>query len=120
MFSTTPSHKFLCSWNAAVQGLCYEPFIDMPECTVGVSIVTFNSSLYIRRCLDAVLAQHGLRLDLVVVDNCSTDATPEILNEYRGRIRIIRNRDNLGFAAAQNQAIRAARGRWVLTLNPDV
>jgi GT2 family glycosyltransferase len=88
--------------------------------TIGVSIVTFNSSRYIGRCLDSLLAQQGVRLDVVVVDNSSADATREILAGYHGRIRIIQNRVNAGFAAAQNQAIRAVRGQWVLTLNPDL
>jgi GT2 family glycosyltransferase len=96
----------------------------MPDPTVGVSIVTFDSSRHIGRCLDALLAQEGVRLDVVVVDNASSDATGEILGQYRGqyrgRIRVIRNPENLGFAIAQNQAIRATRGPWVLTLNPDL
>jgi GT2 family glycosyltransferase len=94
--------------------------LTMPDSIVGVSIVTFNSSKYIGRCLNALLAQEGVRLDVVVVDNASADATCQILAGYRGRVRLIRNPNNLGFAAAQNQAIRATRGRWVLTLNPDV
>src|SRR5450432_2600775 len=92
----------------------------MPDPTVGVSIVTFDSSRHIGRCLDALLAQEGVRMDVVVVDNASLDATGEILGQYRGRIRVIRNPENLGFAIAQNQAIRATRGPWVLTLNPDL
>src|ERR1044072_4633443 len=92
----------------------------MPDPTVGVSIVTFNSSRYIGRCLDSLLAQQRVRLDVAVVDNASADSTREILSAYHGRIRIIRNRINAGFAAAQNQAIHAVRGQWVLTLNPDV
>jgi len=90
------------------------------DSTVCVSIVTYNSGRYIRRCLDAVLEQQGVELEVVVVDNASTDATREILKDYRGRIRVIYNRHNEGFAAAQNQAIRASRAEWVLCLNPDV
>jgi GT2 family glycosyltransferase len=82
--------------------------------------VTLNSSRYLRRCLESVLAQRDIRLNVAVVDNASTDSTGEILREYRGRIRVVWNRVNAGFAAAQNQAIRAVRGSWVLTLNPDV
>ena len=90
------------------------------DTTVCVSIVTYNSGRYIRRCLDAVLEQQGVLLDVVVVDNASTDATREILEDYRGSIRVVYNHCNQGFAAAQNQAIRAGRAEWVLCLNPDV
>ena len=85
-----------------------------------MAIVTYNSERYIRRCLDAVLKQTGVVLDVVVVDNASTDTTRAILQRFRGRIRTIHNDHNAGFAAGQNQAIRASRAGWVLTLNPDV
>ena len=92
----------------------------MPEPTVCVSIVTFNSSRYIRRCLEAVLNQRDVQLDVVVVDNASTDDTARILKQFEDRIRIIANSANTGFAAAQNQGIRSSTAEWVLTLNPDV
>src|SRR5665647_3528022 len=92
----------------------------MPEPTVCISIVTFNSSRYIRRCLNAVLAQRGIRATVVVVDNDSADGTGAILKEFGSRIQAIWNRSNLGFAEAQNQGIRSSRAEWVLTLNPDL
>ncbi len=88
--------------------------------TVCISIVTFNSSRYIRRCLNAVLAQKDIRATVVVVDNASADGTAAILREFGSRIRVIWNRSNVGFAEAQNQGIRASRAEWVLTLNPDL
>jgi GT2 family glycosyltransferase len=67
------------------------------------------------------LAQAGPPLEVVVVDNASTDGTAAVLRSFKGRIRVIQNADNIGFAAGQNMAIRACRGtHWVLTLNPDV
>ncbi len=92
----------------------------MPDRTVSVSIVTSNSGRYIARCLDAVFQQKETHLDVVVVDNASADETRRILGKYRSRIRLIKNERNLGFAAAQNQAIRCSRAPWVLALNPDV
>jgi len=55
-----------------------------------------------------------------VVDNGSTDGTAAVLRQFRGRVRVIRCGRNLGFAEAQNRAIRASSTEWVLTLNPDV
>jgi len=92
----------------------------LPHADVCVAIVTYNSQRYIQRSLDAVFEQTGTRLEVVVVDNASTDATRAILGRFKGRIRSIYNDRNVGFAAAQNQAIRASRAHWVLTLNPDV
>ncbi len=87
---------------------------------VAVTIVTYNSAAHIERCLESLFAQEGVELDMVVVDNASQDATLQVLERYSGRIALIRNPDNRGFAAAQNQAIRQTRNPWVLCLNPDV
>jgi len=88
--------------------------------SVTVSIVTFNSRRYIRRCLETLLEQTHRPAAVVVVDNASLDGTRLILGEFRGKIRLIQNERNVGFAAGQNQAIAASRSEWVLTLNPDV
>src|SRR5689334_12862534 len=88
--------------------------------SVAVTIVTYNSRRYIRPCLDAVLQQTGVSPEVVVVDNASTDSTREILTRFAGRIRVLHNDQNRGFAAAQNQAIQATTAEWVLALNPDV
>jgi GT2 family glycosyltransferase len=92
----------------------------VPTGTVCVAIVTYNSGRYIRRCLEAALRQKGVPLEIVVVDNASTDGTLEILREFGGRIRILRLDRNVGFAEAQNRAIRSSTSEWVLSLNPDV
>ena len=87
---------------------------------VSVTIVTYNSGRYIKRCLESVLGQKGPDIEVIVVDNNSTDGTCDLLEQFEDRCVIVRNPKNLGFAAAQNQAILRSRGNWILTLNPDV
>ena len=87
---------------------------------VSVTVVTYNSGRFIKRCLESVLEQKYRDLEVVIVDNASTDGTVDILEQFADRCRIYYNDGNEGFAAAQNQAIALARGDWVLTLNPDV
>ena len=87
--------------------------------SVCVTIVTHNSRQYIDACLQSAFAQTFRPRKIVVVDNASTDGTQEILAKYACRIEAIRNRRNVGFAAAQNQAIAATVSRWALVLNPD-
>src|SRR3954447_6865040 len=87
---------------------------------VSVTIVTYNSGRFIKRCLESVLAQRYPAKEVIVVDNASSDGTVDILEQFEDRCRVYYNEENIGFAAAQNQAIRLSRGEWVLTLNPDV
>ena len=89
--------------------------------SAAITIVTFNSARYIAGCLDHALNQTYRPLEIVVVDNASRDGTVEILRAYQSRVLAIYNRENVGFAAGQNQAIAAAAlADWILTLNPDV
>ncbi len=88
--------------------------------SVAVTIVTYNSGRFIRRCLEFLLKQDYQHVEVIVVDNASTDHTTQILGDYEKRVHVIRNRENVGFAAAQNQAIAVSNSEWVLTLNPDV
>jgi GT2 family glycosyltransferase len=88
--------------------------------SVSVTIVTYNSGRFIRRCLESVLDQDYPQFEIIVIDNASTDGTADILEQFEGRCQVCYNQENAGFAAAQNQAIAMSRGEWVLTLNPDV
>jgi GT2 family glycosyltransferase len=87
---------------------------------VSVTIVTYNSGRFIKRCIESVLEQRYQPKEIVIVDNASTDGTVDILEQFEGRCQIFYNQENIGFAAAQNQAIRMCSGEWVLTLNPDL
>jgi GT2 family glycosyltransferase len=88
--------------------------------SVTVTLVTYNSGRFIKRCLESVLKQKYPHFDVVVIDNASTDGTADILEQFSDRCRIYYNDENIGFAAAQNQAIALSTADWILTLNPDV
>ena len=87
---------------------------------VAITIVTFNSSAFIRQCLRYVFEQDCTGIEVIIVDNASSDGTIEILREYERQARVVYNRENTGFAAGQNQAIALTNAEWILTLNPDV
>jgi GT2 family glycosyltransferase len=86
---------------------------------VSVTIVTYNSGRFIKRCLETVLACTAKK-EVIVIDNASTDGTIGILEQFTDRCKIVFNDENIGFSAGQNQAIRMSRGEFILALNPDV
>jgi len=87
---------------------------------VSITIVTWNSAQYLGECFASLARQNYQPVEVIVVDNASTDGTREVLARFGDRISIEYNDINAGFAAAQNQAIRRSKGDWVLALNPDV
>src|SRR5262245_8585133 len=94
--------------------------VSPAEELVSVLIATFNSAATLPACLESLRAQTYPRLELIIVDNASTDKTLQALGAAPGNASLIVNPRNTGFAAAQNQAMQNARGEWLLSLNPDV
>jgi len=87
---------------------------------VSVLITTYNSARFLETCLKSLLQQVYKPLEVIVVDNDSSDGTRKVLANATPEIKVVYNDTNIGFAAAQNQAARLARGSWLLSLNPDV
>jgi GT2 family glycosyltransferase len=88
--------------------------------SVGVVIVNWNGGQYLERCLAALRDQTLAPDQIIVVDNASTDGSPEKLARNFPNVTLIRLKNNLGFAAANNLAVRDyANTHWVALLNPD-
>jgi GT2 family glycosyltransferase len=87
---------------------------------VSVLITTYNSAAILETCLNSVFQQDYRNIEVIVIDNASTDETRDVLKRAGRDAKIVCNESNTGFAAAQNQAISLAHGDWLLSLNPDV
>jgi GT2 family glycosyltransferase len=86
---------------------------------LSIIIVTWNSQDFIKGCLDSIFSQEGANFEVLVVDNNSTDKTCEIIKKEFPQVSLICNQKNLGYAKANNQALRLAQGEFILFLNPD-
>ncbi len=88
---------------------------------LSIVIVSWNVQGYLRRCLDSLRADLSQNPDheVIVVDNDSTDGSIAMLEHDFPEVTLIRNQENVGFARANNQALKLSRGQFVLLLNPD-
>ena len=88
---------------------------------VSVIIPIFNAEKQLRRCLDSVLAQRYANLEIILIDDGSTDSSAEICKEYQNkdaRIQIIR-KNNCGVSASRNEGINKAQGEWICFCDSD-
>lgn len=91
---------------------------------LSIIIVSFNAKEFLRKCLESILRikDQEVRTEVIIVDNASSDESVEevLSNKYKVlSIKLIKNGKNLGFAKANNQGIKEAKGEYVLLLNPD-
>lgn len=92
--------------------------VALPE--VDVIIVTYNSAGEIQFCLKSLVTRnHRYAYRVTVVDNASSDGTPELLATHYPFVNLYLSKNNLGFARANNLALWRTRGKYVVFLNPD-
>lgn len=90
--------------------------------TVSVITPSYNSAKYISKTIDSVQAQTYTSWEMIIVDDCSTDNTCAIVEEYikrDHRIRLIRQKENMGAAKARTRAMWEAKGRYIAYLDAD-
>jgi len=87
---------------------------------LSVIIVNYNVKFFLEQCLHSVYnSSRNLAVEIFVVDNNSVDGSCQMVREKFPAVRLIENKSNYGFAKANNQAIKLAKGKYVLLLNPD-
>jgi glycosyltransferase involved in cell wall biosynthesis len=91
-----------------------------PVPLVSVLMSVHNDARFVGEAIESVLAQTLRDLELIVVDDASTDTTPDVLGGYSDpRLKLVRNDDQLGLAASLNDGLRLAQGRYVARLDAD-
>lgn len=93
----------------------------MPSPDLSISIVNFNTRELTLRCLESVFAHSGsLQIEVIVVDNASTDGSAEAIRSGYPQVKLITNTENRLFVGGHNQAFAIARGEFFLLLNSDI
>ena len=90
--------------------------------TITVLMPLYNAGPYLSEAIESILAQSYRDFEFLIVDDCSTDGSSEVLSVYAGqdsRIRVLRNEKNLGLIRALNTGLRAARGKYIARQDAD-
>src|SRR5262245_29408692 len=87
---------------------------------VSIIVVNWNGRDLLARCLQCVeTTVKQVAYEIIVVDNASSDGSQAMVKQEFPQVRLIENMDNVGFARANNQAMKISQGRYVLLLNSD-
>jgi GT2 family glycosyltransferase len=87
---------------------------------LSIIIVNFNTKNLLRNCLVSIYkTTKNVTFEIIVVENASTDGSAEMVKREFHEVKLIKNRENRGFAAANNQGIKRAQGKLILLLNSD-
>jgi len=87
---------------------------------LSIIIVNWNVKYLLSNCLNSIKEYlSDIDYEVIVIDNASTDSSAQILKERYPWIRLIENKENQGFARANNQGFKMAKGKYILILNPD-
>lgn len=90
-----------------------------PFCDFSIIIVNHNTADLLARCLHSIRSQVGYDPEVILVDNASQDNSLEVTKGFLPWLKVIANEQNLGFAKANNQALKISNGKYIYFLNPD-
>lgn len=94
-------------------------FFYKPMSKITVVVATYNYAHYLPKCLDSILSQTRKVAEILVIDDYSSDNTLKVIKKYKGKIKYIRHKKNLGNIRTYNHGILEAKGNYILILSAD-
>jgi len=86
---------------------------------LSIIVVSYNTADLIGDCLKSVFEASNITREVFVVDNASTDGSPDFIKDSFPSVHLVANTENIGFAAANNQVLPRCKGKYIFLLNPD-
>ncbi|MBK6718013.1 MAG: glycosyltransferase family 2 protein [Burkholderiales bacterium] len=86
---------------------------------VSIVVLNYNYARFVGLAIESALRQTHRDVEVIVVDNGSTDASPEVIRPYESRVRLVRQPVNIGQGQGYNLGIEAATGEWIVWLDAD-
>ena len=92
---------------------------DMKQALVSVIVVCTNDRKHLKDCFSSVLNSHYPRIEVIMVDNASSDDSVSFVEEQFPSVKILRNKRNIGFSRSNNRGVKESSGEYIFLLNPD-
>lgn len=88
---------------------------------ISIIIPVYNAEKYLHRSIGSILRQEFLSFELILVDDGSTDSSPEVCDYYANNDQrvVVYHQNNMGASSARNQGIEIAKGKWVIFVDAD-
>jgi glycosyltransferase involved in cell wall biosynthesis len=93
--------------------------VNEPQITISIVIPAYNAEKYIRRAIESCLSQTFAPIEIIVVDDASTDSTTSVVESFSSPVRLIRLSENMGVSIARNRGVEASTGNWIAFLDAD-
>lgn len=87
---------------------------------VSLAIINYNGEKLLKECLDSIFALDYKEIEVIFIDNASTDGSVKFTAAHYPKVKILANKNNSGYAGGANQAVEVSNGEFLMLLNPDI
>lgn len=92
----------------------------MKNLTLSIILIGYNSKKFLKPCLEGINAQRFKDFETIFIDNASSDGSASYVKKHFKKVKVVANKDNIGYVGAANQGIQLSHAKYVMILNPDL